>query len=115
MSTVEFALSYNRDVYAVPGRIFDINSYGCNYLVSKTMASIYSGAGDTLVPQPDLFSGSAGGREKILQALKNKRKADMETLCRRTGLDFSTVSTLLLEMELEGVVLSLHGNNFKLA
>ena len=115
MSTAEFALSYNRDVYAVPGRIFDINSYGCNYLVSKNMASIYSGTDDTLVPQPDLFSGSAGGREKILLALKNKKRADIETLCRRTGLDFSTVSTLLLEMELEGVVLSLHGNNFKLA
>lgn len=115
MSTVEFALSYNRDVYAVPGRIFDINSYGCNYLISKNMASIYNGPDEKVASKRDLFSGSRSGREKILLALKNKTATDMETICRKTGLDFSTVSTLLLEMELEGVVLSLHGNNYKLA
>ena len=115
MSTVEFALSYNRDVYAVPGRIFDVNSYGCNYLISKNMASIYNGPDEKVASKRDLFSGSRSGREKILLALKNKTATDMETICRKTGLDFSTVSTLLLEMELEGVVLSLHGNNYKLA
>jgi DNA protecting protein DprA len=42
MTTVEFANMYNREVFALPGRITDTNSYGCNYLISKNVANIYN-------------------------------------------------------------------------
>ena len=114
MSTVQFALSYNRDVYAVPGRICDINSSGCNYLISKNMASIYNGIEDGFAKTPDLFSGTGGEKEKILLTLKNNSATDIDSICRKSGLDFPTVSALLLELELEGKIVSLQGNNYKL-
>lgn len=114
MSTVQFALSYNRDVYAVPGRICDINSAGCNYLISKNIASIYTGPRQAFGSEPDLFSATNGEKEKILLTLKNNSVTDIEGLCQKTGMNFSTVSALVLELELEGRIFSLPGNNYKL-
>ena len=114
MSTARFALSYNRDVYAVPGRICDMNSAGCNYLISKNIASIYTGPRQSLGNEPDLFSATNGEKEKILLSLKNNSVTDIEGLCRKTGMGFSAVSALVLELELEGKIISLPGNNYKL-
>lgn len=38
MMTCRLAFSYDRDVYALPGRIDDIRSQGCNYLIRAKMA-----------------------------------------------------------------------------
>lgn len=38
MTTSRLAFSYNRGVYALPGRIDDIRSQGCNYLIQKKIA-----------------------------------------------------------------------------
>ena len=36
--TSRLAFSYNRDVYALPGRIDDIRSQGCNWLIRSKIA-----------------------------------------------------------------------------
>ena len=41
MITAEYACNYNRDIFAVPGRVSDPNSFGCNYLIAKNVAAIY--------------------------------------------------------------------------
>ena len=119
MITAEYASSYNKDIFAVPGRISDPNSFGCNYLISKNIASIYSSAltipaalgwndGFGLEPglQPQLFSFDVENKEKILLTLKFDTITDVEKICAATGLEWGTVSSLLLELELEGRVVS---------
>lgn len=125
MSTVEFANSYNRDVYAVPGRVCDTNSYGCNYLISKNMAQIYthdaigqiSGqeryAMRVSASQPGLFSFDNEKKEKILLSLKNNSARDLDAICRETGLAFKEAVALLLELELEGKVALMRGNQYQ--
>ena len=40
LMTARYACDYNREVYAVPGRLDDIRSAGCNSLISSHMAEI---------------------------------------------------------------------------
>lgn len=126
MVTAELASSYGRDVYAVPGRIGDTNSYGCNWLISKNMAQIYmpesvkfSMGLDATCGRPanagsDLFLYEDGKKEKILLSLKSGLAADIETLCRDTGLEFSDVASVLLALELEGIITVKKGNRYVL-
>ena len=44
--TAEIANLYNKDVFAVPGRVGDICSEGCNSLISKNKANIYTSVAD---------------------------------------------------------------------
>ena len=119
MITAEYANAYNKEIFAVPGRISDPNSFGCNYLISKNVAAIYSSA--LTIPsalgwsgalglepglQPQLFSFDVENKEKILLTLKFDTTTDVEKICAVTGLDWGVVSSLLLELELEGKVVS---------
>ena len=117
MITAEYACSYNRDIFAVPGRVTDPNSFGCNYLIAKNVAAIYNSP--ATVPaslgweghytpdssfQPQLFSYEVGNKEKILLSLKSDIPMRVEQLCSATSMDWDTVSMLLLELELEGKI-----------
>ena len=117
MITVEYANSFNRDVFAVPGRVTDTNSFGCNYLIAKNVAAIYNSSSvipqslgweDIYIPdnqlQPELFSSKVGDKEKILLSLKFDKPTDVERICLLSGHDWATVSMLLLELELEGKI-----------
>lgn len=119
MITAEYAAGYGKEIFAVPGRISDPNSFGCNYLIAKNVAAIYSSA--LTVPaalgwsgsiglepglQPQLFSFDDENKEKILLTLKFDKTLDVEKICMASGLEWGTVSALLLELELEGKVVS---------
>ncbi len=126
MITAEFANGYGRDVYAVPGRVDDSNSFGCNYLISKDIARIclpYSlrenlglaGYSSPLAGvHPNLFSQDDDKKQKILLSLKNNLKVDIDTLCRDSSLSFNDVATALLELELEGIVTMTKDSRYEL-
>lgn len=122
MITAELAGGYGRDVFALPGRITDSNSFGCNYLISKNVAAVYNcasavpsalgwdrGLNSDALLQPQLFSFDIDKKEKILLSLNFDNPVDVERLTILTGLDWGEVSMLLLELELEGKV-SVHDN-----
>ncbi len=124
MSTVEFANSYGREVYAVPGRLGDANSYGCNYLISRNVAQIFTDVSATEICNPqggyapafgaqmNLFSFEDDKKEKILLSLKNNCALDIDTVCNLAGLPYGDVAALLLELELEGRVRLVHGGRY---
>lgn len=125
MSTVEFANSYNRDIFAVPGRLNDVNSYGCNYLISRNVAAIYSNA--SVLPaalgwgtyrdtdlQPGLFSFDRADKEKILLSLKVDSPVTVDRIVSFTGFGFDRAACLLLELELEGRIMSAGGGRYVL-
>ncbi len=128
MITAEYASGYNREVFAVPGRVTDTNSFGCNYLIAKNVAAIYNspsvlpsslGWEGMCIPdnqyQPKLFSYNVGYKEKILLSLKFGTPTAVEQICAATGLDWETVSLLLLELELEGKITVKDNTDYYLA
>lgn len=127
MITAHIANSYNRDVLAVPGRVNDPNSAGCNYLIRANIAALLRSAEDLAFelgwdlkektqpnPQKKLFIKLSAEEEKILNILNIIREAGIDWLCIESELPMSKVAAALLNLEFEGLVKSLPGKQFKL-
>lgn len=117
MSSVEYASGYSRDIFAVPGRMSDANSYGCNYLINRNVAqlvlngtSIVNSMGwakdkiSDILQQPTLFSATRELKAKLLLSLSFVKGRDEESLIQESGAEVGDVSLALLELELEGKI-----------
>ncbi len=127
MITAALAASYSRELFALPGRVTDLRSDGCNQLVSRNMASIFyntdsfldsmgwSNKGNNIkLQQGKLFNTDSGEKEKILVALNNNPDSDIDQLSGITGINIAGLSSALLELELEGRIAPIAGKRFLL-
>lgn len=69
MMTARLAFSYDRDVYALPGRIDDIRSQGCNLLISNKTAEPITSV-DELLKNLDIHKETSHAPEKLDERLK---------------------------------------------
>lgn len=125
--TAELANSYNRDVFAVPGRVTDTYSQGCNRLIMQNRAALITSADDILMQmnwtdqakstkptnQKRLLIDLSPDQEKVIGVLRVK-EARVDELAISAGLSLSRVASVLLELEFEGLVTSLPGKVYKL-
>ncbi|MHC1779337.1 MAG: DNA-processing protein DprA [Bacteroidales bacterium] len=127
MITAALAASYSRELFALPGRVTDLRSDGCNQLISRNMASIFYNTDSFLesmgwnnnnnknkLIQGKLFNGDSGEKEKILVALSNNPDSDIDQLSATTGINIAGLSSTLLELELEGRIAPIAGKRFLL-
>jgi len=125
--TAEIANSYDRDVFAVPGRMDDVSSEGCNLLIKANKAMLIQSADDViramnwdaepLKPkrsQQELFASLTKEEETLVNILKQKEKAHVDDISHTSGLAMSRTTTLLLNLEFSGVVKSLPGKVYEL-
>jgi len=125
MITAALANSYSRELFALPGRVTDPLSAGCNLLISKNMASIFHSTTEVMrslgwktPPSADklygdkLFIAESREKEKILLALRHNPEIEIDSLIALTGINISTLSSLLLELELDGRVESVAGKKY---
>ncbi|MBI4322253.1 MAG: DNA-protecting protein DprA [Chloroflexi bacterium] len=121
--TADFALEQGRDVFAVPGRIFDRTSQGTNRLIQQG-AKLVSGVQDvlqelnlTMIPQQlEMRQLLPENRtEEILLSLLSGEPAHIDEIGRNAGLPIAEVSSALAMMELKGMVKQLGGMNYVLA
>jgi DNA processing protein len=124
--TADIAASYNRDVMAIPGRIGDISSEGCNALIRHNKAALIETAEDVEyvtgwtrlksskpVKQLSLFDLSQE-EELVISLLKPETSESIDTLCYQTNIPMSRLSSLLLSLELKDIVKSLPGKQYAL-
>ena len=131
--TAENAFVYHRKVFAIPGRINDERSSGCNALIRERKALLLTGVADlqehmdweqptsSIVRQRSLFSSERSERpglsdnERILLQLFDQRKTltlrDIQSSIRQ---DHDVLSVTLLNLELLGHISSLPGKTFRL-
>jgi len=125
--TAELGNGYNKDVFAIPGRVTDTKSEGCNYLVKNNKAALISSAADLLemmnwntVPKPKtnrqraLFVELSPDEKIVVDILQQQDNIQIDELYFKSGLSSSSVATALLMLEMQGVVQSLPGKLFKL-
>lgn len=121
--TAQCALEQNREVFAVPGSIFNPNSVGTNNLI-KTGARAVSCAEEIMETFELENIASLTQNQKIIPATAAEQKmifvlshesAHINQLARLAKLDTATVNATLLTMELKGYVRSLGGGNYVLA
>ncbi len=119
--TVGQALDQGKAVFAVPGRITDPLSRGCNELI-RDGASILTSAGDLLEYiglnasrcMPDLRKTRrklSPCERRVLNALKEK-SCFPDDIIRETGLPADRVMTVLLDLELNGLVSQTSANYY---
>ncbi len=116
MITVNMAGSYNREVFAVPGRIHDHKSEGCNKLINENKAILARSAEDilvhlnwkqeTIIPkiQQEIFYRMNRDEEKIFQLLQQHGNMHIEILQKSCGIGPSAFSAALLNLEMENLV-----------
>ncbi|SEP80542.1 DNA processing protein [Hyunsoonleella jejuensis] len=128
--TADIAHSYNRDVFAVPGRATDQFSMGCNNLIKYQKAHMMTSPLDVpyiLNWQLDASTSSAAKNniqkqlfvelddtEKLIyNYLKDNEKAQLDTIALGCYLPIFKTASILLNMELKGVVRPLPGKLFE--
>jgi len=124
--TAEIANSYNRDVFAVPGKPTDTYSEGCNNLIKYNKASLLTDAKDIVrmlqwetkqqkpAIQRQLFVNFNTEEQKIVDFLAQNGKTHIDTIALSTQLLNYKVAQLLLQLELKGVIKPLPGKLFDL-
>ncbi|MFZ1369822.1 MAG: DNA-processing protein DprA, partial [Ferruginibacter sp.] len=125
--TAELGNSYNKDVFAIPGRATDTKSEGCNYLIKNNKAALINDADDFLemmnwkpMPKPtakkqrELFIDLSPEEKIIVDILRQQDNIQIDELYFKSGLSSSEVATALLMLEMQGVVQSLPGKVYRL-
>ena len=123
--TADIANSYNRDVFAVPGRPDDQWSAGCNSMIKSNKAALVENSKDIeeyfgwkpikkqLPLQKTLFS-DLNENEKLIYELINKEgELNIDTICRSLGIPVHMLSSLLLQMEFKGLLKCFPGNIYR--
>lgn len=126
MMTCRLAYSYNREVYALPGRVDDIRSQGCNDLIRRKIAEpvtseakLLESLGLTMRRKSSHAGleaclraayGNSSSPERlammaaILRTIAGNRGIVMDDLPAATGIDFRTVAELAGILEIDGFI-----------
>ena len=121
--TMQLASSYNRDTFAIPGRLSDASFEGNNRLIAKQEAVLVAdeetipvtlGWAEALCRQhrsPLLRPGDTPQQRAALQLLQQRGPLSVDAVAALMSIGVDAASVLLLELEMAGRVGG-DGNNF---
>ncbi|MDP2236776.1 MAG: DNA-processing protein DprA [Bacteroidales bacterium] len=124
--TAEIANSYSRDVFAVPGRIGDTYSEGCNYLIRINKAALLESAANirylmgwnqpssSVSAQTKLFKEFTQDEQKIMDVFGQEKECGIDDIMLRSEFPASKLAGLLLTLEFDGILVALPGKKYKI-
>lgn len=127
--TANVAHSYNRDVFAFPGRANDKYSAGCNFLIKTNKAKLIESADDLLREmnwvqqaqptkdkrqQRQLLLTLSDEEQKIYNLLNEQTELAIDEIADAIDMNVSSLAATLLEMEMNSILVSLPGKRYKL-
>lgn len=127
MNTAALTLSYDRELFAFPGRATDAASAGCNLLIRSSRAALISSADDLLhslgcqtAPasathsrNDNLDSLSEVEKEILSLLARHPDGLDPNALARLSGHAVSDLLPMLVQLEFDGRLRCLPGNIYK--
>jgi DNA processing protein len=124
--TADIANSYNREVFAVPGRTTDSMSAGCNNLIKSQQAHLLTSAADLVYllnwdveekqhkeVQKQLFVELTDEEKQLHDYLSARKKEMIDIIALECQMPTHKAAMLLLNLELKGVVRPLPGKMFE--
>jgi DNA processing protein len=115
--TAEIANSYNRDVFAYPGRTTDLGSMGCNHLIRTHRADLITSGLEFIefmgwnhatkkkkAIQAELFLSLEGTEKQLYNLILDREPVSIDELIVQTMLKSSEVSAILFSLEMRGLV-----------
>jgi len=127
MITAELAYNYNRDVFAVPGKITDSKSSGCLKLIQQNKAVLFTSVEQMLEElgwqqktkntkkQRELFIELSDDERIIVDIIKEKDTVSIDEIYLKSNLSSSSVASAILTLELQNVLICMPGKMYKLA
>ena len=126
--TAEIANSYNKDVFAFPGRSDDELSSGCNAFIKRNKAVLIENAADLMyvmnwqttetkrkkTMQIPLLLNLTEQEQMIVDAIKEKDAVHVDEICYKSGFTTSEAAGLLLQLEFSNIIKSLPGKLYAL-
>lgn len=129
--TAELASSYNRDVFAFPGRVYDESSKGCNNLIKRHQATLLTNAEDLVeamgwhnplakeqrveVVQQELFPELNEEERMLVEVLKDVDDKHINQIAVEANVAYARASMVLFDLEMKGIVKALGGARYRLA
>lgn len=121
--TARLALDYNRDVFAVPGSLFNKASLGCNAMINQQVAVPYLNKGLFLkemgwkakkkkITQKSLPIGLNPIQSELYSFIRLKAPVSIDQISLVLNLSISKLNVELLQLELRGIIRSLPGCNY---
>ncbi|MBL0884216.1 MAG: DNA-protecting protein DprA [Chitinophagaceae bacterium] len=127
MITADLAFEYNRDVFAVPGRIYDQRSTGCLQLIAQNKATAFTSpeqiihALGWLEPkkkknlQKKLFPELSAEEQIIISILTAHEQIHVDELYLKSKLPSSAMASAILNLELQNIIIQLPGKRYQLS
>lgn len=126
--TAEIANTYNKDVFAVPGRVDDEFSEGCNFLIKTNRASVLTRPEDieyimgwfeadkktVANNQLKMPLNLTADEQKIVALIMENDQMGIDEIQFSLNLSQSKVAFTLLNLEMNGVLISLPGKRYRL-
>lgn len=124
--TADIAHSYDREVFAIPGRPQDKFSKGCNMLIKQQKAQMITSAADLIYfmnwdietkkenKQTELFVNLTGEEKLVFEKLKEIGKAEIDMLSLSCNMPTYKLASILMNLELSGCVRPLPGKQFEI-
>ena len=127
MITAELTYNYNRELFAVPGKLTDPKSSGCNKLIHQNKALMFTSIEHFLLEmgwdapqkpkpskQPTLFTDLNEDEKIIVELLAEQPFVCIDELYLKSGLSSSSVAAALLNLEIQNLVCGLPGKRYQL-
>lgn len=123
--TAAIANSYDRDVFAVPGRANDQYSQGCNSLILQNKASLISSADDLFdlmrwekpnrePMEQTLFPEYSAVEQKVIDLLTSNGDTHINAISIKLELPVHKTLSLLVDMEFKGYIHSIPGGKYSI-
>lgn len=123
--TANLANDYNRDVFAYPGNVFNEYSKGCNMLIANNKAHLVTSGKDiiqllgweklaTETVQKQLFNDLTADEQIVMQELAEYPEITIDVLAIKLKKPTSWLSSTLLTLELQGLVMCLPGKKYRI-
>lgn len=131
MITAGIAFDYGRDVFALPGRVGDHFSTGCNNAIRDNKAMLLTSAEDFVKAmgweddalrieaqkrgiERQLFPNLTPEQQRIVDVLSECNDLQLNQLAVKTGIPIGEITSILFQMEMMGVVKPMAGGNYHL-
>lgn len=123
--TAEISNSYDREVFAVPGRIGDAYSEGCNKIIRDNKANILMNAEDlrsimrwnddkkSVSKQMRLFRDFSPEEKLVMNLFEETDVVYLDKIITETMLSPTKIASILLALEFDGVLTALPGKRYQ--
>ncbi len=125
--TADLANSYNREVFAIPGRWNDSYSAGCNALIRDNRAALVQTPEDLkfmmawqedkkkkIIQPQQLFVSLLPDEEIVVRILQENGECGIDLLRMASGLSNGKIANALLNLELQSLIIALPGKQYRL-